>query len=147
MKQIFVRIPKWQDTAHWVTPFCHFVLSLKLISSDGSQILRHASDELLNAHKAQYNKHDFNLKNKKHAAILFSYAKIFSFHDVIMHWYVTGTCNEPHVNHIIGRLSWKQVKISSFYISLYSYRHEHYEGPTSRAVINSEAVEMTGKYR
>ena len=27
---------KWQDTAPWVTPFCHFVSALKLLSGDWS---------------------------------------------------------------------------------------------------------------
>ena len=32
--------PKWNNTAPWVTPFCHFVLALRLLSGDRSQILR-----------------------------------------------------------------------------------------------------------
>ena len=42
---------KWQDTAHWVTPFRHFVLGLKFLSGDQSNILLHVSNELLNTHK------------------------------------------------------------------------------------------------
>ena len=51
MKKIFVKIPKWQDTAPRVTPFCHFLLELSLLSSDRSQILRDVSNESLNVHK------------------------------------------------------------------------------------------------
>ena len=35
----------------YTTPFCDFVLTLKLLSSDQSQILRDTSNELLNTHK------------------------------------------------------------------------------------------------
>ena len=38
MKQIFARIPKQADTPHWVTPPCHFVLALKLVSTERPQI-------------------------------------------------------------------------------------------------------------
>ena len=34
---------KWINTAFWVTPFCHFVLALRLLSGDRSQILRDTS--------------------------------------------------------------------------------------------------------
>ena len=46
----FDGIPKSQDTAPWITPFSHFDTALQLLSSDQSQILRDASNELLNAH-------------------------------------------------------------------------------------------------
>ena len=42
---------KWQDTAHWVTPFCHFILLSELLSGERSQILRDARYELLNIQK------------------------------------------------------------------------------------------------
>ena len=42
---------KLQDTITWVTHFWYFVLVLKLLSGDRSQILRIASNELLNTHK------------------------------------------------------------------------------------------------
>ena len=35
---------KWKNTAPWVTPFCHFVLALRLLSGDRSQILRDTSN-------------------------------------------------------------------------------------------------------
>ena len=42
---------KWLYTAPWVTPFCHFVLTLKLLSCDRSQIWRDANNGLLYTHK------------------------------------------------------------------------------------------------
>ena len=42
---------KRQDTAPRVTPFCHFALALKLLSSDRSQILRDTCNESVNNHK------------------------------------------------------------------------------------------------
>ena len=39
---------KWQDIAPWVTPFYHFVLALKSLSSDRSQSFRDASYDLFN---------------------------------------------------------------------------------------------------
>ena len=41
---------KWHDTAHWATRFYHFVLALKLLSGDRSQILRDTNNELLNTY-------------------------------------------------------------------------------------------------
>ena len=35
---------KWKNTAPWVTPFCHFVLVLRLLSGYRSQILRDTSN-------------------------------------------------------------------------------------------------------
>ena len=51
MQQIFVTITNDKNTAPWVTPFCQFVLALKLLSGDQSQILRDVSNTLVNAHK------------------------------------------------------------------------------------------------
>ena len=42
---------KWQNTSQWVTPSCHFVSALKLLSGDRSQIFYDASNELLNTHE------------------------------------------------------------------------------------------------
>ena len=35
---------KWKNTAPWVTTFCHFVLALRLLSCDRSQILHDTSN-------------------------------------------------------------------------------------------------------
>ena len=35
---------KWKNTAPWGTPFCHFLLALRLLSGDRSQILRDTSN-------------------------------------------------------------------------------------------------------
>ena len=41
----------WQDTSPWVTPFCHFGLMLKLLFGNRYQMLRVASNELLNTYQ------------------------------------------------------------------------------------------------
>ena len=41
---------KWQDTAPPVTSCCRFVLALKLLCEERSQIMRDASNKLLNIH-------------------------------------------------------------------------------------------------
>ena len=47
----------YQGAAHWVKPFRHFALVLKLLSSDRSQTLRDSRSELLNTQKIAINSH------------------------------------------------------------------------------------------
>ena len=50
-KADFRKDTKRQDIAPWVTPFYYFVLALKLLSGDRSQILRDDSKVLLDTHQ------------------------------------------------------------------------------------------------
>ena len=51
MKQKSIMVQNWQVYAPWVTPFCHFVLALNVLSNDPPKIWRDASIELLNTNE------------------------------------------------------------------------------------------------